>query len=75
MSDDHAPLQEICHPACIVCRDRDDGGLGVRFDKQPGAEDLACERYRYVLSAYPETEAAAHSRARLASLCDERVEP
>jgi anti-sigma factor RsiW len=43
--------------------------------EQPGGEDLACERYRYVLSAYPETEAAARAGARLAWLCDERIEP
>jgi acyl-coenzyme A thioesterase PaaI-like protein len=28
-------LRDVCHPACIVCASRDEGGLGVRFRKQP----------------------------------------
>lgn len=42
---------------------------------QRGGEDIACERYRYVLAAYSETDAAVQCRLRLSSLCDERVQP
>lgn len=40
--------------------------------QQPGGEDYACERYRYVVASYPDTEAAVQSESRLASLCEER---
>ena len=40
--------------------------------EQPGGRDFACERYRYLLAAYPETEAAAESNQRLAEICPER---
>ncbi len=40
--------------------------------EQPGGEEFACERYRYVAAAYPDTEAALQSKSRLASLCEER---
>jgi anti-sigma factor RsiW len=41
---------------------------------QPGGEDYACERYRYIVAAYADSPAALESRSRLQSLCDERVE-
>ena len=40
--------------------------------EQPGGEEFACERYRYVLATYPDTEAALQSESRLGSLCEER---
>jgi anti-sigma factor RsiW len=40
--------------------------------EQPGGEEFACERYRYVLATYPDTEAGLESESRLASLCRER---
>lgn len=40
--------------------------------EQPGGEEFACERYRYVAATYPDTEAAAQSESRLMSLCNER---
>jgi anti-sigma factor RsiW len=40
--------------------------------EQPGGEEFACERYRYVLATYPDTEAAVQSESRLMSLCKER---
>jgi len=40
--------------------------------EQPGGEEFACERYRYVLTVYPDTEAGLESESRLASLCKER---
>jgi anti-sigma factor RsiW len=43
--------------------------------EQPGGERYACERYRYVASAYPGTVAGLTSQSRLATLCDERVLP
>jgi anti-sigma factor RsiW len=41
--------------------------------EQPGGEEFACERYRYVLATYPDTEAALQSESRLAVLCEERT--
>ena len=40
--------------------------------EQPGGDKFACERYRYVVAAYPDTEAALESEARLTALCEER---
>ncbi len=40
--------------------------------EQPGGEEFACERYRYVVASYPDTEAALQSKSRLASLCEKR---
>lgn len=40
----------------------------------PEGTDLACERYRYVASAYADTEAADAAEARLQTVCMERGE-
>jgi len=42
---------------------------------QVACRGIACERYRYIVAAYPRTDAAVESASRLALLCDERVEP
>jgi anti-sigma factor RsiW len=43
--------------------------------EQPGGAPVACERYRYIASRYPGTEAASRSAARLAALCGAEVTP
>ncbi|MBU0617069.1 MAG: zf-HC2 domain-containing protein [Planctomycetes bacterium] len=40
--------------------------------EQPGGGEFACERYRYVVATYPDTEAALQCKSRLASFCEER---
>lgn len=47
-------------------------GAADLLANQPGGEDIACERYRYVLATYPETQAATECEARLASHCEGR---
>ena len=39
-------LAGYCHPACVVCGDRNDGGLGLRFEEQADGSVVglfACE--------------------------------
>jgi anti-sigma factor RsiW len=43
--------------------------------EQPGGVPLACERYRYIASKYPGSEAASRSIARLAALHQEEATP
>jgi len=43
--------------------------------EQPGGEDFACERYRYVAAAYSDTDAAVECNLRLAALCEGRNMP
>ena len=40
-------------------------GAAEYLAEQPGGEAIAHERYRYIVDAYPETEAAAACRSRL----------
>jgi predicted anti-sigma-YlaC factor YlaD len=40
---------------------------------QRGGEDIACERYRYIVAAYPGSGAATESGDRLLTFCDGRI--
>lgn len=50
-------------------------GAADYLAEQPGGEEIACERYRYIVAAYSETAAAAESESRLQSRCDQRSTP
>ncbi len=44
--DESSPLGRCCHPACLVCGERNQSGLGLRFEQQPDGSVLgrfACD--------------------------------
>ena len=40
-SEDTPPLARSCHPACVVCGERNESGLGLRFEPQADGSVLA----------------------------------
>ena len=40
-TDDTAPLARSCHPACMVCGERNKSGLGLRFEPQADGSVVA----------------------------------
>ena len=64
------PVQEVA--LADVLREIDDAGVAARMlagadliARQPGGEKFAADRYQFIVSAYPRTEAAAIARRRL----------
>ena len=49
-------------------------GAAEYLAEQPGGQEIAKERLRYIVSAYPETEAAAACRSRLQSILERKTQ-
>lgn len=48
------PEPSTCHPACVACRPRSEGGLGLRFEMQPDGSLLASFECHFDYRSYPD---------------------